>query len=122
MSARKITFKRVSLISTLALCSGVFAVVMIGIPMVKTFYRMNNPEQGMIDLALSPVACADLLMDRQDSLDPCRIKAHYAFDPVAGELVIFVGQQRVRVRNWQRDVTSIEGRPFEPAALPLVGG
>lgn len=100
-----------SLISVLAACSAVFAVAVVGVPMVRDWYSMKNPSHGTLTFNLNPAACKATLKGSHTSLEPCVIETDYGFDPVSKELVLFLGLEEVRLPAWENDLVSIDGKP-----------
>ena len=100
-----------SLISVLAACSAVFAVAVVGVPMLRDWYSMQNPSHGTLIFNLNPAACKATLKGAHTSLEPCVIESDYGFDPVSKELVLFLGLEEVRMPTWERDLVSIDGKP-----------
>ncbi len=110
---------KASFVSVLAAASALFAVSMIGVPMLVDWYGYQFPKSGEITFNLNPAACKDLLNDEQSSIEPCKVTSPYAFDPVKRDLVLFLSDADVRVPTWREDVATIAGKPVDDTGLPF---
>lgn len=104
-----------SLISVLAACSAVFAVAVVGVPMLRGWYSMQNPSHGTLTFNLNPAACKASFKGAQSSIEPCVVESDYGFDPVSKDLVLFLGLEEVRLPTWESDLISIDGKPNSKA-------
>lgn len=110
---------KASFVSVLAAGAALFAVSMIGVPMLVDWYGFHNPKSGRIAFNLNPAACKALLNNEQSSTEPCEITSPYAFDPVKRELVLFLSEEDVHVPTWREDVVTISGEPVRDSVLPF---
>lgn len=106
-----------SLVSVLAACAAVFAVAVIGVPMIRDWYSMQNPSQARLTFNLNPAACKATFKGSQESTAPCVIHARYGVDPISKEMILFLGLEEVRMRNWEADLVSVDGNAVEASAV-----
>jgi len=109
-----------SLISVLAACSAIFAVVAVGLPMLFDWYTYKHPSKGTLTFNFNPAACKAALYNEQSNTAPCTITTEYGFDPVTKDLVLFLDTSEVRIPNWQRDLQLVGGKPFEKSSIPFL--
>lgn len=100
-----------NLVTTLAACSSIFVCATIGVPLVRDLFSLHKPSYGRLEFNLNPAACKATFLDSQTSLDPCTVEASYGFDPITGEMIVFLSLEEVRVPDWKDVLVSRKSIP-----------